>query len=408
MKMLLTLAWRNLWRKKRRTFISVSSVMFAAVLAIVMMSMVSGMKDQFIDGIVNNSTGYLQIQDVLYDDEPTLDHALEYSPEIEDLLDKFSDQIDYIVPRIQGFCLASKDMGTRGVLVMGIDPEKESRMNNLGSRIIEGEMFSLDDEYAVIGEGVATQLGLSIGDTIVLLGQGFQGMTAAGTFKVGGIVTFSLPEQNNTMVYLPLRQAQWFFAAPDRLTNLILMTHDKNEVNTLAKQLQENLDEEWYAIYTWEELMPDAVAAFEARDAQFKVMAWILYIVAGFGIFGTVITMMYERLREFGILLSIGLKRTQLALTCVIETIILSFLGVIAGIALGFLIVYNWYRNPIELVGDIGDVMIDYGIEPFMMFSIAPEIFFYQASTIFFIALIVGIYPVKKVFTLDMTKAARK
>jgi putative ABC transport system permease protein len=233
-------------------------------------------------------------------------------------------------------------------------------------------------------------------------------MTAAGTFKVGGIVSFPLPEQNNTMVYLPLRQAQWFFAAPDRLTNLILMTHDKNEVNTLAKQLQENLDEEWYAVYTWEELMPDAVAAFEARDAQFKVMAWILYIVAGFGIFGTVITMMYERLREFGILLSIGLKRTQLAVTCVIETIILSFLGVIAGIALGFLIVYNWYRNPIELVGDIGDVMIDYGIEPFMMFSIAPEIFFYQASTIFFIALIVGIYPVKKVFTLDMTKAARK
>jgi putative ABC transport system permease protein len=143
MKMLLTLAWRNLWRKKRRTFISVSSVMFAAILAIVLMSMISGMKDQFVESIVHNSTGYLQIQDVLYDDEPTLDHALEYSHEIEDMLQSFSDQIDYIVPRIQGFCLASRDMGTRGVLVMGIDPEKESRMNNLGDRIIEGEMFSL-------------------------------------------------------------------------------------------------------------------------------------------------------------------------------------------------------------------------------------------------------------------------
>ena len=408
MKMLLTLAWRNLWRKKRRTFISVSSVMFAAILAIVLMSMINGMKDQFVESIVHNSTGYLQIQDILYDDEPTLDHALEYGHEIEDLLNQFSDQIDYIVPRIQGFCLASRDMGTRGVLVMGIDPEKETRMNNLGDRIIEGEMFSPDDEYAVIAEGVATQLELSIGDTIVLLGQGFQGMTAAGTFKVGGIVSFPLPEQNNTMVYLPLRQAQWFFAAPNRLTNLIIMTHDKNEVNNLAHQLQAELDDEWYAVLTWEELMPATVAAFEARDAQIKVLAWILYIVAGFGIFGTVITMMYERMREFGILLSIGLKRVQLAVICVIETIIMSFLGVIAGVAVGFPIVYNWYRNPISLGDELGDVMIDLGIEPVMMFSIAPEIFFYQASTIFFIALIVGIYPVKKVFTLDMTKAARK
>ena len=408
MKMLLILAWRNLWRKKRRTFISVSSVMFAAILAILLMSMINGMKDQFVESIVNNSTGYLQIQDVLYDEEPTLDHALEFGPEIEDLLDQFADQIDYIVPRIQGFCLASRDMGTRGVLVMGIDPEKETRMNNLGSRIIEGEMFSLDDEYAVIAEGVATQLELSLGDTIVLLGQGFQGMTAAGTFKVGGIVRFPLPEQNNTMVYLPLRQAQWFFAAPDRLTNLIIMTHDKNEVNTLAQQLQENLDEEWYAVLTWEELLPATVAAFDARDAQIKVMAWILYIVAGFGIFGTVITMMYERMREFGILLSIGLKRAQLAVICVIETIIMSLLGVIAGVIVGFPIVYNWYKNPIKLGDELGDVMIDLGIEPVMMFSIAPDIFFYQASTIFFIALVVGIYPVKKVFRLNMTQAARK
>ncbi|TVQ06608.1 MAG: ABC transporter permease [Bacteroidetes bacterium] len=408
MYMLITLAWRNLWRKKKRTLISVSSVMFAAILAIILMSMINGMKDQFVESIVNNTTGYMQIQDVLYDEEPTIDHALEYTEEIENLLDKFSDQYNYTVPRIHGFGLASRDMGTRGVMIMGIDPEKENRMNNLSGRLVEGEMFELQDDFAVIAEGLAHQLELTLGDTIVLLGQGFQGMTAAGTFKVGGIVRFPLPEQNNAMVYLPLKEAQWFFAAPDRLTSLIIMTHTQEDAFELAAQMKQEIDTEWYAVYTWEELMPDKVAAFEARDAQIKVMAWILYIVAGFGIFGTVITMMHERLREFGILLSIGLKRAQLAFVCIIETVVMSLLGVIAGVALGFPIVYNWYRNPISLGDELGDVMIDLGIEPVMSFSIAPDIFIYQASTIFFIALVVGIYPVKKIFGLDITKAARK
>lgn len=408
MHILLTLAWRNLWRKKRRTFIAASSVMFAAILAIVLMSMFNGMKDQMIESIVNNTTGYLQIQDVYYNDEPIMDHALEYGDEVVQALEKYADRIDYTVPRIHGFCLASKEMSTRGVMVMGVDAQKETRMNNLGGRLIEGEMFDTQDNFAVIGKGVAEQLELSLGDTLVLLGQGFQGMTAAGKYKVGGILKFPLPEQNNTLVYLPLKEAQWFFAAPDRLTNLIIMTHDQATAPQLAESLQQELDQEWYAVLTWDELMPDKVAAFDARDAQITMFAWILYIVAGFGILGTVITMMHERLREFGILLSIGLKRTRLSLVCLLETIFISFIGVIAGILAGLPITWWLYKNPVPLADDLGEVMLDMGLEPVMSFSIAPDIFIYQATNIFFIALVVGMYPVFKVFKLEMGSSAKK
>jgi len=408
MKILLTLAWRNLWRKKRRTFITVSSVMFAAILAITLMSMINGTTDQMIDGIISNSTGHLQVQDVLYDEEPSMDHALEYGDEVKAVLEKYSDYISYTVPRIQGFCLASKDIGTRGVVVTGIIPEFEDRMNDLSSRMIEGEMFTPDDNYAVIAEGVATQLEVAVGDTIVLLGQGFQGMTAAGKYKVGGVLRFTLPEQNNRMVYLPLREAQWFYAAPDRLTNLIIMVDDARDVPLLARNLQNDLDDEWYAVKTWEQLMPDEVAAFEARDAQVRLFAWILYIVVGFGIFGTIIMMLYERLREFGILLSIGLKRAQLAVICALETLFISFIGVLSGIVAGFIVVYWLYLNPIRLTGDLADIMLDFGLEPIFAFSIAPHIFIFQGMIIFIIALIVGMYPVRKVFKLDVVEAARK
>ncbi len=408
MKMLLTLAWRNLWRKKRRTFITTSSVMFAVVLAIGLMSMVNGMKQQMTRSIISNTTGHLQIQDVLYHDEPTMDHAMDYGEEVRGGIAKYEDLIAYTVPRIEGFCLASKEISSRGVYVMGVLPDKEDRMNDLSSRLTEGRMFTADDGFAVVAEGVATQLDLALGDTIVLLGQGFQGMTAAGKYKVGGILEFPLPEMNNTLVYLPLQTAQNFFAAPERLNRLILMLKDQSEADELVLKIQDELDQEWYTLKTWEELMPDKLAAFEARDAQVRVFAWVLYIVAGFGIFGTIITMMHERLREFGILLSIGMKRSQLAGVCLVETVFISIIGVITGVVAGFPIVYYLYRNPIPLADDLADTMIDFGLEPYMSFSIDTGIFVYQALTIFFIALVVGLYPVRKVFRLDMISAARK
>ena len=407
MKMLITLAWRNLWRKKRRTFITVSSVMFATVLAILLMSLVSGAKNQMVDSLLRNSTGFLQIQDVLYHDEPSMDHALEYGDEVQNALAAYADDIHFTVPRIQGFSLASRETATRGVIVTGIVPEKEDKMNKLSANISQGAMFGAGDDYAVVAEGLAMQLGLGIGDTIVLLGQGFQGMTAAGTYRVGGIIRFLMPEQNNAMVYLPLQEAQWFFAAPDRLTNLVIMVEDESTVPALAENLQAKLDPEWFAVLTWEELMPDFLVAFEVRDAQMKIFAWVLYIVVGFGIFGTIVTMVYERMREFGILLSIGLKRFQLAAICLIETLMISFLGVTAGVLVGFPVIYSLYKRPIRLSGELADVMLDMGVEPAFSFALDPGIFFYQAMTVFLIALVIGIYPVQKALRLHMVNASR-
>ncbi len=407
MKTLLTLAWRNLWRKKRRTFITVSSVLFATVLAIVLMSMISGMQEQMVDSLVRNSTGYLQIQDVLYHDEPSMDHALEYGDEVKEAVSAFEDEIKYTVPRIQGFSLAAKDMGSRGVMVNGIVAEKEDRMNGLSSNMVRGEMFGPGDDFAVIAEGVAELLDLDVGDSLLLLGQGFQGMTAVGSYSIGGIISFPMPEQNNSMVYLPLRHAQNFFAAPDRLTGLIIMVEDEDVVPGLSVRLQERLDSEWYAVKTWEELMPDKLAAFKAREAQVAVFAWVLYIVAGFGIFGTILTMLFERLREFGILLSIGLKRLQLATICFIETLLISFAGVLAGIAVGFAVVYNLHINPVRLEGELGEIMTDMGVEPILSFSIAPDVFIYQGVVVFFIALVIGIYPVSRVYRMDMVRSSR-
>ncbi len=407
MKTFLILAWRNIWRNKRRTLITVSSVMFAVILAIIMLSIVNGFQERTLETVVRQDTGYLQIQDVLYHDEPSLDHSFEYGDEVRNALKPFENEIEFTVRRIQGFSLAAKDMVTKPALVMGIIPGQEDRMNNLSSFIVDGAMFTSEDNYAVVAKGLARMLNISIGDTLVLIGQGFQAMTAAGKYEVGGIVEFIIPERNNAMVYLPLNEAQWYFAAEHRLTNLIIMPRDVERVHDLAESMQTYLDDEWYRVLTWEELMPDIMGLLEMEEVFYKIMVWVLYIVIAFGIFGTILTMIYERKREFGILLSVGMKRYQLGFICFIETILICFIGVILGLCFGFPIVYYLHHNPIQFTGELADYMLNFGLEPLYPFSIAPDIFIYQAASIFAITMVVALYAVRKIFKLDILKAAR-
>ena len=360
-----------------------------------------------IESFVRYDTGYLQVQDILYHDEPSLDHTFEYSDEVIAALEPFQHEINFTIPRIQGFSIIAKETTSRPALVIGILPEMEDRMSNLSADIVEGEMFTDEDDFAIVSQGLADMLDIAVGDTIVLIGQGFQAMTAAGKYKVGGIIKFTLPEKNNTHIYLPLREAQWYFAADNRLTNLVIMIDDEDRAFGLAQGIQNNLDSEWYIVRTWNELLPDLVGMIEMRETVNKIMVWVLYIVVGFGILGTILNMMHERRREFGILMSVGLKRKQLGLMCFMETVFISVIGVVSGVIVGFVMAYILYRNPIPASGAMEEMMLDYGMEPIFRFSIAPDVFIFQAITVFLITMVIGLYVIRKIFRLDMLQAAR-
>ncbi len=407
MKLILTLAWRNLWRNKRRTMITVSSVMFAVLLAGALLSFAAGFQKQMLETMVRQETGYLQIQDVMYLDEPIMDHMFEYGDELKKAIEPFDKEIEYTIPRIQGFSLAAKEITSKPAIVTGIVPEKEDKLRNLSKNIVEGQMFSDDDDYAVIGKGLADMLDVVVGDTLVLIGQGFQAMSAAGKYEVGGIIEFALPEQNNTIVFLPLQIAQWYFAADNRLTNLLLMIDDEEKAGYLAEAIQAKLDDEWYAARTWQELMPDIVGLIQMQNTVYSLIAWIFYIIVGFGIFGTILNMLYERMREFGILLSLGMKRLQLGVVCLIETFCMGILGVLIGVMVGFPIILLFQIYPIRFTGETANYMLDFGMEPVFPFLLDINIFWNQALAFFVITMIIGLYSMNKIFKINLMEAAR-
>jgi len=139
-------------------------------------------------GIVSAHDRHIQIQDVLYEDEPSIDNSMLFDDHIHELLEKFDNAIDYYVPRIQNFALVATDNQTRGAMVMGIEPERELKLNDLLDDLVAGEFIESGDENILVAEGLASILNAGVGDTLVLLGQGFRGTTAAGKYRIKGIV----------------------------------------------------------------------------------------------------------------------------------------------------------------------------------------------------------------------------
>lgn len=407
MKILLTLAWRNLWRNKRRTLITISSVLFAVLLAIVFFAMEKGSYERMIDSMVTYSTGYIQVQDVLFEEEPSMDHSMHFGEDILAMLEKYDDQIDYHVPRIQNFALLATESVSRGAMVIGIDPEQEHKLNDLSKELISGEFIAEGDRAVLLADGLASILKAQVGDTLVMLGQGFQGATAAGMFPVKGIVKLRVPEMSSNTVYMPLEAAQWFYMAEDRLTSLIVMPHEPRHTARLAGEMQASLDDEWYRVLTWKEMLKDLLTLMEFDMAGTMMLMFILYIVIAFGLFGTILTMMIERQREFALLFSLGLKRSQLAFMCFMESLVLSVTGVLAGIVAAIPIVSWFYHHPIQLSGDMAETMIDYGFEPVLPFSTHPSVFYEQAVIVLVIAFLIGLYPVYKVFRINIMQAKK-
>jgi len=408
MKLLLTMAWRNLWRNKRRTWITVFSVVFAVLLALFLESMDRGSQEMMVNNMVRFTTGYVSIQDTLYQEEPSLDNTMFYDEALKEFIESSVSGVSYTVPRLESFALAAGNEQSRVAMVTGIDPESEHKFNSIKDRLREGVFFGNYEAEAVLGVGLANDLQLSLGDTLVLLGQGFQGMTAAGKFVLVGTIQHPVPDLNGRMVYLKLEDAQWLFGTYDRVSSLMVTPDRPARHAKLATVLSDADELTEYTVYTWEELQPELVNTLAFDRAGTFIFLLILYVVIAFGIFGTILTMTLEREREFGMLISVGMHRWKLATVIFFETLLINFMGVMIGLVISMPLLLYFYFNPISLGEEMGALMAEYGMEAVLPFSLDPDLFIQQGKVIFYISMVIVLYPVMRILSLDVLKAARK
>ncbi len=465
------LAWRNLWRNRRRTLITAASVFFAVFFALVMRSFQLGSYRQIFMNVVESYSGYLQLQHRDYMDEPAPGNSFEISPTLERQV-LSDGNVEGLVSRFEAFAFAAAGSSTQGVMVMGIDPEGEDRISGLRDRLVqfrltpeavaalkqeplpprirnligmfEGESWAglgrlvadldidIKDSAGVmkmirrharfpnryldpalpqgvlIGNGLSRYLKAGLGDTLVLIGQGYQGNSAAGKFVVTGVVRLPAPDIDNRIVFMPIEAARKLFAAPGMATSAVIMIRDKKDDVMLAtaERLNNRLEDPM-TVRTWHKLNALLINQMEADNRSGAIMIGILYLVIAFGVFGTVLMMLAERRREFGMLVAVGMQKTKLAGVFTLEMVMTGSLGLLAGALASLPVVFYLHAHPFRFTGDMARMYEDYGFDPVMPTLLPDTYYLWQVVVVLLIILLALTYSIRKIMRINAITALR-
>lgn len=404
--MLIKLAWRNIWRNKRRTFITSSSIAFAVLFCGFMSAIQEGSWDHMINNIVSSYTGNIQIHKKGYWESPSINELMEYEQLVN--IDSLSENIEISVPRIESFALLSTGENTRGTMIVGIQPRLENIFSQLADKVITGNYLGEEDSGALLGDRLAELIAAKVGDTIVLISQGFRGVNAAGKYPVRGTVHFPTPQQNRSMVILSLKVAQDFYGAEGMISALVVKTNSLDAESQVISRAINSLDTSFYEIMSYKELMPDLLKSKQIDASGNYIIFFVLYMIIAFGIFGTILMMLKERQYEFGVLVSIGMEKLKLFAMVWWELIILASIGILAGLAMAYSFSYYFHVNPIVLTGNFADAMEKFEFDPIMPASIKPSLFIVQAVIVYLICTVIIIFPYFHLRKLEPTKAMRE
>ena len=406
MKTLLKIAWRNLWRNRRRTFLTASAVVMAIILALFMRSMQLGSYGQMIMAGVNQS-GYIQVHDTGYQENKTIERSF-FST--ENLIQKIKDVkgIKRILPRTETFSLASYKDKTKGVLVSGIESKEQDKQNHLSQKIIHGKYLSPGDHSVVIGDKMAEYLKLSVGDSLVLIGQGYRGITSYGIYQVAGIFHLPSLDMNSKIVYMNIKDAQTFVYPyrPGILSTIAIYVNNSDEVLSVQKQLRSTLGK-GFEVISWKVILSDMLQAISVDNMSGQLMLIILYIIAAFGIFDTVLMMTIEKRKQYAVIISIGMRRSKLMVISIIETIIITLTGIIIGVIIITPIIYYLHLNPIPITGEMAKMYLEFNIDPILPFSIKPGLFITQISIVFGLSMLSVLFPIFYILRFNVLNAFR-
>ncbi len=406
--MIFKIAWRNIYRNKKRSLITITSVFAALLLIILMRALQFGFYDKLIETVVESYAGYVEIHADGFWDNQSLDNSMQVDQQLLDDIQSV-EGVENIVQRLQTFSLISVGEKTKGGVINGINLSEEQKITDWNKKMVSGS-FDLSDNEIIIAKGIAEFFGISENDTLILYGQGYRGMMAAGKYPVKGVIDLKNPDLNKIGLFMTMETVRNYVSSDEISTHIIIGKEKYYDEGKIVEDLGLILSDD-YEVMTWKETLPEIEQTITADSAGGLIMAFILYVIVVFGMFGTVLMMTEERKYEFGVLISVGMSRIRLFGIILVETIILSMVGVVLAVMVTYPISIYYNINPIDmalLMGDGANQMIEeMGFSPMIPMSISWDIPLSHSLVIFIFSLLISIYPAIKISKLNPVKSMK-
>lgn len=330
------IAWRNIIRNRRRSLITISAVGFGLGALIFIWSFVEGAHQQMINNFTSQAVGHIQIHRKGFHQHQRLEDHLKDFQNITRRLSSFPN-ISATTARIKAFGLASSAESSSGVLIAGIQPSTEKRISILHQRLREGIFIDENDnDGIIIGSALAKNLNLILGDKVILMSQALDGSIASGAFRIRGLLDTGVDEIDRGLALINLTAAQEIFVMPDAVSEIAIKIDDPNAAAASATQIENFLNESELEILPWQKISPSFYQWIEFDNAFIWLIFIIFMIVVAIGILNTVLMGVLERTREFGILMALGTRPKEIIMIVSWESLILGFIGCIAGTLIGF------------------------------------------------------------------------
>ncbi len=396
----LKVGWRNIWRNPRRSILTASAIAFATLLLVFMLSWQFGSYDTMINSAVRTHTGHLQVQAQGYKNRHSM-HMVVPHPRKAGAVIEGLDGVASYTYRANAFSLASSKKRSYGILVIGIDPRREAGVSTLKKLVREGEYLSDNDtNQALVGKLLANNLKVSLGDEIILLGQGRDGSIAATAVTVKGIFQSGEDSFDRSSMHIPLEFFQETYAMRGAVHEVVILAKGLGAVPSLKQTIANKAEEVYqgsdFAVLDWKELMPGLIDAIRMDLVSGFIFYIILIVVVAFSILNTFLMAIFERTREFGILMAIGTKPWRLTRILLIESTSIMLLGLVLGMIAGIIVTLYFQINGIHISGAT-ELLRQYGLPERMYPRLSILSLFIGTGIVFAITIFTALYPALKV-----------
>jgi len=402
--MIAALAWRNIWRQPIRTTLSLIGMAFTAMLLVFMVSFQFGAYDTMKSSMLRISDGFGQIQPEGYKDDPDISETID---DPDSILAKLAEVrgVSAAAPRSMGFVLLANGERSFAAAVTGINPDREHGVSKISEMVETGRPLQAGDDAAIVlGDGLARNLRLEIGDQVTMLGSGLDGSVAADVLTLVGIFKSGVPEVDRQIARMPIDRFSDAFLM-EGAVNVIAISGDKlPDVEAAEGDLRKIARDHGLVYLNWGELAPSIKQAIALDMSTAFLMFGTLVVVVVFVILNTLYMSVLERTREFGVLLAVGMKPRQIGSMVWMEMIFLSFLGNAIGIALGMGLTYYFELNGIAFEG-LDEIYAQWGLPSRFYPDMTPmRVLGGPGAVVISIALL-GIIPYRRTLSLEPVKA---